>query len=58
MNTHDTVVQVRGVLQCAKTQHRTHTRDTCFGITAGLPVPVQNPRDSLVGRGQEISFRS
>ena len=43
MNTRDTVVQVRGVLRCAKMQHRTRTRDTRFGRTTGLPVPVRNP---------------
>ena len=38
MNTHDTTVQVCGVLQCAKNQNC-----TCFGNTAGLPVPMLNP---------------
>ena len=45
VNTHDTVVRVCSVLQCAKMQHRTHTRDTHFGNTAGLPVPMFNPTD-------------
>ena len=48
MNTRDTVVQVRGVLRCAKMQHRTRTRDTRFGRTAGLPVPVRNPKHILL----------
>ena len=45
MNTRDTAVRVCGVLRCAKMQHRTHTRITRFGRTAGLPVPVRNPTD-------------
>jgi hypothetical protein len=31
------------VLQCVETQYCTRTRDTRFGNTAGLPVPVLNP---------------
>jgi hypothetical protein len=43
VDTRDTAVQVRGVSQCAKNQNRTHTCDTRFGNTTGLPVPVTNP---------------
>ena len=42
-NTRDTVVRVHGMSRCAKTQHRTRTRDTRDPITAGFPVPVPNP---------------
>jgi len=42
-NTRDTVVRVHGMSRCAKTQHRTHTRDTRDLITTGFPVPVPNP---------------
>ena len=45
VNTCDTVVRVHSVLRCAKNQNCTHTRDTRFGFTAGLPVPVFNPKD-------------
>jgi hypothetical protein len=44
VHTRDTAVQVRGVLRCAKNQNCTHTHVTRFGNTAGLPVPVLNPR--------------
>ena len=30
--------------RCAKIQYRTRTRVTRFGNTAGIPVPVRNPR--------------
>ena len=43
MNTHDTVAWVCGVLWCAKNPNRTHTCDTRFGNTAGLPVPILKP---------------
>jgi hypothetical protein len=49
MNTRDTAVRVRGVLRCAKVQHRTRTRGTRFGSTAGIPVPVQNPNQDHWG---------
>ena len=39
MNTHDTVVQVCSVSQCAKNQNCTH-----FGNTTGLPILVLNPK--------------
>ena len=52
MNTCDTVVRVRGVLRCAKMQHRTRTRVTRFGRTAGLPVPVRNPSG---GRHRDVA---
>ena len=35
--------QYHGMPWCAKIEYRTHTRDTRFGNTAGLPVPVANP---------------
>ena len=44
VNTRDTAVRVRGVSRCTKNQNRTRTRGTRFGNTAGLPVPVLNPR--------------
>ena len=44
MNTRDTAARVRGVLWCAKNRHRTRTRVTRLGNTAGLPVPVLKPR--------------
>ena len=40
MSIHDTVAWVHGVLQCAKNQNCTR-----FKSTAGLPIPVLNPRD-------------
>ena len=43
MNTCDTVVQVCGMLWCAKNQNHTCTRNTHFGITVSLHVPVFNP---------------
>src|SRR6202050_3000281 len=43
VHTRNTAVWVRGVSRCGKSQNRTRTRDTCFAITAGLPVPVFNP---------------
>src|ERR1700736_1964689 len=46
MSTRDTTARVRGVSRCAKNQHRTCTRVTHFGNTAGLPVPVLNPTHS------------
>ena len=42
VNTHDTVVRVRGVLWCAKNLDRTQTCGTHFGSTAGLTVPMLN----------------
>jgi len=30
--------------RCAKIQYRTRTRGTRFGNTAGLPVPMLNPK--------------
>jgi hypothetical protein len=45
MNTRDTAVRVRGVSRCAKNQNHTRTRDNRFGNTAGLPIPVFNPKD-------------
>jgi hypothetical protein len=45
VRTRDTAAWVRGVSWCGKNQHRTRTRGTCFKSTAGLPVPVLNPRD-------------
>ena len=42
-NTHDTMVWVHGMLQCAKTQHHTCTHDTHDPITVGFPVPMSNP---------------
>ena len=47
MNTHDTAVQVYSVLWCAENQNRTHTHNTCFGFTVGLPIPVFNPIKNL-----------
>ena len=47
VNTHDTMVRVRGVSRCAKVQHRTRTRGTRFGNTVGKPVPVRNPNRAL-----------
>jgi hypothetical protein len=49
MNTCDTAVWVHGVLRCAKNQNCTRTRDTHFGFTAGLPVPVFNPKHHGIG---------
>ena len=46
MNTHDTTVQVHGVLQCAENQNCTCTHDTCFGFTMGLTIPMFNPRSA------------
>ena len=43
VSTHDTMAQVRGVSRCGKNQNCTHTHDTCFKNTAGLPIPVLNP---------------
>ena len=43
MDTRDTVVQVHGVLRCAKVQYRTRTCGTHFGSTVGKPIPVRNP---------------
>jgi hypothetical protein len=40
MNTCNTMVQVHGVLQYAKVQHRTHTCGTHFGDTMGGPIPM------------------
>ena len=39
----DTVVRVRGVSRCGKVPHRTRTRATHFGNTAGFPIPVPIP---------------
>jgi hypothetical protein len=33
-----------GMLRCAKNQNRTRNRGTHFKSTAGLPIPVLNPR--------------
>ena len=33
-----------GMLRCAKNQNRTRNRGTRFKSTAGLPVPVLNPK--------------
>ena len=41
--TRDTAVRVRGVSRCGKVPHRTRTRATRFGNTAGFPVPVPIP---------------
>jgi hypothetical protein len=49
VNTRDTAVRVCGVSRCAKNQNRTRTRDTHFGNTTGLPVPVTNPTCSPAG---------
>jgi hypothetical protein len=46
VNTHDTAVRVRSILRCAKVGYCTRTRTTCFGNTAGIPIPVRNPRDA------------
>ena len=38
------------MLRCAKNQNCTHTHETCFGNTAGLPTPVLNanqPKQSI-----------
>ena len=43
VNTHDTAIWVHSVLWCAKNQNCTHTHDTHFRFTTGLPVPVFNP---------------
>ena len=43
MNTRDTAVRVRGVLQCAKVHCCTCTRSTHFGSTAGKSIPMCNP---------------
>jgi hypothetical protein len=43
VSTRHTAAWVRGVSRCAKNQNRTRTRDTRFGNTAGLPIPVFNP---------------
>ena len=47
MDTHDTMVQVHSMSQCAKYQNRTRTRGTCDPITAGIPIPVMNPTQHL-----------
>ena len=52
MHTCDTAVRVRGVSQFAKNQNRTYTRRTRLGNTAGLPVPVLNPRQTQVSNHQ------
>jgi hypothetical protein len=46
VNTRDTAARVRGVSWCAKNRHRTRTRVTRLGNTAGLPVPVLKPTHS------------
>ena len=43
MNTHDTMVWVHGVLQCAKVHCCTCTRSTHFGSTTGKSIPMCNP---------------
>ena len=48
MHTHDTAVQVCGVLWCAKIHYHTCTHATHFGNTAGLPIPVFNPNWAIV----------
>ena len=48
VHTCDTAVRVHGVLRCGKSQNRTRTRETRFGITAGLPVPVFNPSSCVI----------
>jgi hypothetical protein len=52
VSTRDTAARVRGVSRCGKIQNCTHTRDTHFGITTGLPVPVLNP---IEGGGETTS---
>ena len=42
VNTCDTTAWVRGMSWCAKNQNCTHTHETHFGNTAGLPTPVLN----------------
>ena len=41
------MVQLHSVLQCAKIQNCTHTCGTHFGNTAGIPIPILNPRHEL-----------
>lgn len=56
MNTHNTVVQVRSVPRCAKNQDHTHTCDTHFGNTMGLPIPVLNPKGSMHVNWRGVCF--
>jgi len=44
VNTRDTAGTGSGILRCAKVHYRTRTRSTRFGNTAGIPVPVRNPK--------------
>lgn len=50
VNTRNTVVWVRGVVWFAKVLYRTHTHITCFGSTAGKPIPVRKPREKHVAK--------
>ena len=39
------MVQVHGVLWCAKIQNHTRTCGTHFGNTVGIPIPILNPTE-------------
>ena len=58
MNTCDTVVQVCGMLWCAKNQNHTCTWDTHFGNTAGLTVPMLNTSCAARGLGGGACWRT
>ena len=45
MHTRDTAGTGSGMPRYAKVQHRTRTRTTRLGNTAGFSVPVPNPSD-------------
>ena len=56
VSTRNTAVRVCGMLRYAKIEYRTRTRDTRFGNTAGLPVPVLNPKRVLSSLQQYVGF--
>lgn len=41
-------------MQCTKVQHCTHTHDSHFGKTAGLPIPMQNPNGGTLEEGKKV----
>jgi len=43
VHTHNTMVRVRGMPQCAEIHYRTHTHKTHDLKPTGFPIPVTNP---------------
>ena len=57
MDTCDTAGTSSSMLWCAKIQYCTHTHGPRFGSTAGLPIPVQNPKEEEVAEVDEEDYK-